>query len=229
MKALQFQYNLARIAYVLLAGRITPRAYVSSLGPLSFADLPDPGLIADDWTVLRTRLCGICGSDTKEVFLDADFDNPLSTLISFPAVLGHEVVGTIEQVGPGVRSRRLGERVAVNPWLSCGPRGIDPPCWACRQGLYPFCEHFTDGSLPAGMHTGNNSGVSGGFAARLPAHESQLFPIPDEVSFDQAVLADPFSVSLHAILKAPPAQDAAALVYGCGTLGLLSIRSESVV
>ncbi|MEW5939458.1 MAG: alcohol dehydrogenase catalytic domain-containing protein [Chloroflexota bacterium] len=223
MKALQFQYNMARIAYAMIAGKITPRAYVSALGPLSLADLPEPRLIADDWTVLHTARCGICGSDTKEVFIDADFDNPLSTLVSFPAVLGHEVVGTIEKVGSAVKDRRVGERVAVNPWLPCGPRGIEPPCWACQQGLYPFCEHFTEGRLPAGMHTGNNKAVSGGFAPRLPAHESQLFPIPDEVTFDQAVLADPFSVSLHAILKAPPAEGALALIYGCGTLGILSV------
>jgi threonine dehydrogenase-like Zn-dependent dehydrogenase len=57
----------------------------------------------------------------------------------------------------------------------------------------------------------------------LPAHESQLFPIPEEVSWDEAVLADPFSVSLHAVLKAPPAHGARTLVYGCGTLGLLTI------
>jgi len=218
MKALQFDFNMPRLAFAMIGGRITPRAFVSSLGPLSLADIPEPKLIGDDWTVLRTQLCGVCGSDTKEVFLDADFDNPLTTLISFPAVLGHEVVGTIEQVGPGVKNRRVGERVAVNPWLPCAARGINPPCWACQKGLYPFCENFTAGSLPAGMHTGNNKAVSGGFAARL-----QLFPIPDEVTFDQAVLADPFSVSLHAILKAPPAEGALAMVYGCGTLGLLSV------
>jgi threonine dehydrogenase-like Zn-dependent dehydrogenase len=57
----------------------------------------------------------------------------------------------------------------------------------------------------------------------MAAHQSQLFPIPEEVSFDQAVLADPFSVSLHAILKSPPSAGELALVYGCGTLGLLSI------
>jgi threonine dehydrogenase-like Zn-dependent dehydrogenase len=73
------------------------------------------------------------------------------------------------------------------------------------------------------MHIGNCRGTPGGFAPFLAAHESQLFPIPDAVSFDQAVLADPASVSLHAILKAPPGDGELALVYGCGTLGLLSI------
>jgi len=225
MKALQFDYNIPRLAFAMIGGKFTPNAFVSSLGPLSLTDIPEPRLIGDDWTVVRTQLCGICGSDTKEVFLDADFDNPLTTLISFPAVLGHEVTGIVEQVGSGVKNRRVGERVAISPWLPCGPRGIEPQCWACQQGLYPFCEHFTDGRLAPGMHTGNCKDVSGGFATHFPAHESQLFPIPDEVSFEQAVLADPFSVSLHAILKAPPAEGALALVYGCGSLGLLTIAA----
>jgi threonine dehydrogenase-like Zn-dependent dehydrogenase len=57
----------------------------------------------------------------------------------------------------------------------------------------------------------------------VPAHESQCIPIPDDVSFDTAVLADPFSVSLHATLHHPPPSRGTALVYGCGTLGLLQV------
>jgi len=223
MKAILFRYSLPRFAFAYLLGAFTPRAYLAAPGPLALAEIPEPQLPGDDWAIVRTQLCGICGSDLKEVFLEGNFDNPLTSLISFPAVLGHEVVGTIECVGPRVTSRRVGERVVLNPWLSCGPRGITPPCDACRRGLYFACRHFTDGRLPPGIHIGNCSAVSGGFAPLLSAHESQLFPIPDAVRFDQAVLADPFSVSLHAILKAPPAEGDLALVYGCGTLGLLSI------
>ncbi|MGC9996041.1 MAG: alcohol dehydrogenase catalytic domain-containing protein [Terriglobia bacterium] len=223
MKAILFRYSLARFAFAYLGGVVTPRAFLAAPGPLAFKEIPEPQLPADDWAIVRTQLCGICGSDLKEIFLEGSFDNPLTSLISFPAVLGHEVAGTIERVGPGVTSRRVGERVVLNPWLSCGPRGITPPCDACRRGHYFSCRHFTDGHLPPGIHIGNCRGASGGFAPLLAAHQSQLFPIPDGVSFDHAVLADPFSVSLHAVLKSPPPEKGLALVYGCGTLGLLSI------
>jgi threonine dehydrogenase-like Zn-dependent dehydrogenase len=86
-----------------------------------------------------------------------------------------------------------------------------------------LCQNFHNGLLPTGIHTGNCRAVTGGFAPWLPAHESNLFSIPDEISDEQAVLADPFSVSLHAILKAPPPEQGTAIVYGCGTLGLLSV------
>lgn len=225
MKALVFRYNLPRLAFARLFGTLTPRAYVSFGAPIQLEEIPEPTLPADDWAIVRTALCGICGSDVKQVFLDANFDNPLTALITFPQVLGHEAVGVIEHVGPGVRTRQVGERVVLNPWLSCVPRGIQPPCSACQRGLYSLCENFTAGQLPPGMHAGNCCTVTGGYAPRLPAHESQLFPIPDEVSFDQAVLADPVSVCLHAILQAPPAEGALALVYGSGALGLLSVAA----
>jgi threonine dehydrogenase-like Zn-dependent dehydrogenase len=223
MQALRFHYSLPRFAFAWLFGRFSPRAYLGFCGPTRLEQVPEPELLGDDWTVIRTARCGICGSDVKQVFLDANLDNPLTTLISFPQVLGHESVGVIERLGTAVKARRVGERVVVNPWLSCGPRSIDPPCEACQRGQYPQCAHFAEGALPPGMHAGNCRTVTGGYAPLLPAHESQLFPIPDGVSFDQAVLADPFSVCLHAILKAPPAAGDLVLVYGAGVLGLLSV------
>src|SRR5438093_663254 len=191
--------------------------------PAALRELPEPELPAPDWVTIRTRLCGICGSDYKQMFLNGSMDNPMTAVISFPQVLGHEVVGTIERVGPGVRTRTAGERVVLNPWLSCAPRGIQPPCPACAEGQYSICRNFTSGILPPGIHTGNSSRATGGFAPLVPAHESMCIPIPAGVSDEQAVLADPFSVSLHGILKRPPAPGATALVYGCGTLGLLAI------
>jgi threonine dehydrogenase-like Zn-dependent dehydrogenase len=223
MKALLFQYTLPRLAFAKVLGNLTQRAFVSPWGPLTLSEIPEPKHHADDWCTLRTRVCGICGSDTKQIFLDADFDNPLQTMVSFPHVLGHEVVGEITEAGPGVKHRKVGERVVLNPWLSCAPRGIQPVCPQCQRGNYFLCQNFHQGNLPTAIHIGNCTAVSGGFAPWFAAHESQLFAVPDEVSDDQAVLSDPFSVSLHAILKAPPSPGGSALVYGCGTLGMLSV------
>jgi threonine dehydrogenase-like Zn-dependent dehydrogenase len=225
MRALVFRYSLPRLAIARIGGKLTPQAYVGRGAPLQLEDVDEPPLLGDDWTVVRTALTGICGSDVKQVFLNGNFDNPLRSLISFPQILGHEVVGVIQRVGPAVKTRRVGERVALNPWLWCGPRGIDPPCDACQRGEYSLCQHFTEGNLPPGLHHGNCRTVTGGYAQLLPAHESQLIPIPQDVSFEQAVLGDPFAVAMHAILKAPPAEGALALVYGAGGLGLLTVAA----
>jgi threonine dehydrogenase-like Zn-dependent dehydrogenase len=189
--------------------------------PMAIEELPDPTVKADDWVVLKTRLTGICGSDSKQILMDFDdaADNPMTALISFPQVLGHEVVADVVEVGPAVRSLAVGQRVVLNPWLSCGPRGIDPMCGPCQAGDLSACEHFVDGRLAPGIHTGNSSDATGGFAELLPAHESMAIPVPDGVADEVAVLADPFSVSLHAITRNPPPPGGVAVVYGAGALG----------
>jgi threonine dehydrogenase-like Zn-dependent dehydrogenase len=222
VRALVYEKSLARLAATKLLAGVSGRAFVGPTAPMQLREIPDPELPAHDWVVIRTRLCGVCGSDTKQVFLKGGFDNPMTALISFPQVLGHEVVGTIERVGPGVRGRRPGERVVLNPWLSCATRGLEPCDW-CRRGEWAQCRNFTRGTIAPGIHHGNSRHATGGFAPFLPAHESQCIPIPDDVSDEAAVLADPFAVSLHAVLHWPPPDDGTALVYGCGTLGLLSI------
>ena len=223
MRALVCDVSVPRQVVSAVLGRIDKRFFFGPFSPAALKEIPDPTLPADDWVVIQTRLCGICGSDYKQMFLNGSMDNPMTAIISFPQVLGHEVVGTIVKAGRAVKTRKVGERVVLNPWLSCGPRGIVPPCPECAQGQYSICRNFARGQLPPGIHTGNSSAATGGYAPYVPAHESMCIPIPDGVTDEQAVLADPFSVSLHGILKRPPQPGRPALVYGCGTLGLLAV------
>ena len=189
--------------------------------PMALLDLPEPPLLGDDWMVLRNRLTGICGSDSKQVLMDFDgsADNLMTAFITFPQVLGHEVVADVVEVGPAVDDLAVGQRVVLNPWLSCGPRGISPPCPECEQGNYSACWSFCDGRLAPGIHTGNSSDATGGFAEYLPAHRLMTFPVPDDMPDEVAVLADPFSVSLHAIARTPPPPGGRVVVYGAGALG----------
>jgi threonine dehydrogenase-like Zn-dependent dehydrogenase len=223
MRALVFRHNMPRTILTKLLSFASPQAFTASTAPMLMEDIPDPSLPADDWLVIETRYCGICGSDAKQVFLKGSLDNPMTSVISFPQVLGHEVVGRVVRVGSGVRDRRIGDRVVLNPWLSCGPRGFDPPCEACSRGDFSICENFLRGHLAPGIHTGNSATATGGFAPLVPAHESMAIPVPDEIPDEAAVLADPFSVSLHGILKRPPVPGRPALVWGCGTLGLCAV------
>lgn len=222
MKTLVVTREISRIVLTRLLATITPRAYVSAIAPLALRDVSPPNL-RPNWVSIRTVLCGLCGSDYKQVFLKGALDNPMTAVISWPQVLGHEVVGVVERVGEGVERSWLGQRVVLNPWLWCTVRDIEPPCEWCRQGDFAQCRNFTRGALAPGIHHGNSRDATGGFAESVPAHVAQLVPIPEGVSFEQAVLADPFSVSLHATLRHPPPSGGTALVYGCGTLGLLNV------
>lgn len=188
--------------------------------PMALQEVPDPEVRGPGWAVLRTRLTGICGSDTKQVLMDFDDggDSPMTAFISFPQVLGHEVVATVEDAGPdaGVSP---GQRVVLNPWLSCEVRGIDPVCPACAAGDLSLCWRFLDGDLQPGIHSGNSADATGGFAELLPAHRRMMIPVPDDVPDEIAVLADPFSVALHAVTRNPPPPGGRVVIYGAGALG----------
>lgn len=168
--------------------------------------MPDPQLPHGDWVLTRPRLTGICGSDSKQILMDfgeGDADNAMSAFCSFPQVMGHEVVADVVALGPEGAGLRVGQRVVLNPWLSCGPRGIAPPCPACQAGDYSLCWSFADGDLSAGIHAGVSADVTGGYAELMPAHDSMLFAVPDSIPDEVAVFADPFSVSLHAVTATP--------------------------
>ena len=190
--------------------------------PMRLIEQDRPRPPRDDWAVARTRLAGICGSETKQVFgefTDSYNDSALATFFSFPVVLGHEVVGEVSELGPNAEGLEIGQRVVLNPWLSCAPRGVDPPCPSCAAGDLSICWHFTEGPLAAGIHTGTCKDAPGGFADYFPAHDSMLLPVPEGVPDEIAVLADPFSVSLHSVTRNPPPPGGRALVYGAGALG----------
>src|SRR6202171_5968533 len=143
--------------------------------PMKLVDMDEPGFFLPDWVVTRPRLTGICGSDSKQILLDfgeSDAENAMSGFCSFPQVMGHEVVADVVSLGPEARGVEVGQRVVLNPWLSCGPRGIDPPCPSCQAGDYSLCWHFTDGHLAAGIHTGTCKDAPGGYADYFPAHDS---------------------------------------------------------
>jgi threonine dehydrogenase-like Zn-dependent dehydrogenase len=123
MRALVFRHSLAREAAAAVGGRVDPRVFVSRFAPARIEDVDELPLPAPDWVRVRTTFSGLCGSDVKQILLNGSRDNPLTALVSFPHVLGHEVAG---------RRIDTNERVVLNPWLSCVPRGIEPVCPACQ-------------------------------------------------------------------------------------------------
>ena len=194
--------------------------------PFGLHEIDDARLARPDWVVTRPILSGICGSDAKLVLGDfntGDIDNPMAAFSSLPHVPGHEVVAEVVALGPEARGLEVGQRVVLNPWLTCGPRGIDPPCPPCAAGDLSLCWNFTRGDLGPGVHVGVITNAPGAWAEQLAAHDSMLIPVPDGISDEAAVLADPFSVSFHAIVRHPPPSSGRVLVYGAGALGLTSV------
>ena len=101
-------------------------------------------------------------------------DNPMKAFFSLPQVLGHEVVADVVALGPEAEGLEVGDRVVLNPWLSCGPRGVSPICPACEVGDFSLCYSFDVGPIAPGIHIGTSKDGNGGYAELMPAHDSLL-------------------------------------------------------
>jgi len=219
MKALLFTGSVPAYAVTLVLGRLVRSAYWGPLSCVRLVDLPEPALPGPEWAVVRTRYAGICGSDLHLVELETS--PTASAFTSFPFVIGHENVGRLELVGEAV-GLPSGRRVVVDPLLTCEVRGIEP-CPACRAGNHSRCESFTRGSLSPGMLLGSCRDAGGTWSPFFVAHSSQLFPVPDAVSDEAAVLVEPLASAMHAVARSGAAADpptATTLVVGGGVIGL---------
>ena len=224
MKALVFGSRPDR-AEIRPAPTDDTERHLASL-PFGLHHMDDAQPINPDWVVTRPILSGICGSDAKLVlgdFSDGDIDNPMAAFSSLPHVPGHEVVAEVVSLGPKARGLEVGQRVVLNPWLSCAPRGIVPLCPPCLVGDVNMCWSFTKGDIGPGVHIGVVTGAPGAWAELMAAHDSMLHPVPDAVSDTAAVMADPFSVSFHSIVRHPPPPGGKVVVIGAGALGLTSV------
>ncbi|KAH8105796.1 chaperonin 10-like protein [Phellopilus nigrolimitatus] len=150
---------------------------------------------------------GLCGSDLHYYAHGRNGD----FAIQEPLVLGHEAAGVVTAMGSQVSGLRIGQRVAIECGLMCSN------CDYCKKGRYNLCKGMRfcssaktfphlDGTLQDSMNH--------------PAH--LLHPIPDNVSFEQAALAEPLSVLIHASRRAGLQKGHTVLVFGVGAIGLLA-------
>lgn len=162
---------------------------------LAYRDAPAPVLEPGE-ALIKVHAVGICGSD-MHAYLGHDARRPA------PLILGHEAAGVIKG-GP-----RAGERVTVNPLVTCGT------CAACRAGRENLCATRQIISMPP---------REGAFAEFIRMPERNLVTVPDHVPLDIAALAEPLAVSWHAVrlglAALNPAQERRALVIGGGAIGL---------
>jgi L-iditol 2-dehydrogenase len=223
MKAISFAAPIPTYVATQVAGRISDNWFVGPHACTRFTDVATPDLPNEQWVRVRTRLGGICGSDLALVGLEASPST--SPFSSFPFVIGHENVGTIDKCGSAVRGFGVGDRVTVNPLLCCEPRAVSPPCESCAAGHHSRCSHFTDGALAPGMFIGFTKALGGSWGEYFVAHESQLVRVHDSVSNEGAVMTEPFACCVHAVLSAKPEPGQRVLVIGAGTMGLLMVAA----
>ncbi|MGA7672115.1 MAG: zinc-binding dehydrogenase [Nitrolancea sp.] len=223
MQALQFSDSIPRYAVSKALGTGSSRAFWSTISCLQLNDLAEPRLPTTEWLRVRTRYGGICGSDIGLVTLHSSTST--SAYTSFPFTVGHENVGVVGEIGENVRGISAGQRVVIDPLLPCHARGFDELCPMCARGDYNLCLRFRDGSIAAGMLTGFCRDTGGSWSPSFVAHQSQVVPVPDNVSDENAVLAEPFAVALHAVLRNRPSNNQTVLIIGAGVIGLATLAA----
>lgn len=220
MRALVYNLTPRRWAICKAAGFISKRAFYGMISPLRLEERPVPSLPGPEWVRLRTILGGVCGTDLA---LIAQRNHPatiLQNFAQFPAVLGHENVAVVDEVGASVPGEWRGRRVCVEPAAGCYARGPTPVCRQCAAGRTSLCEHVRDADLPPRVILGLNSKTGGSWAQYFLAHRSQLHAVPDDIPDDAAILVDPLASAAHAVLRRRPLAGDHVLINGCGIVGL---------
>ena len=174
---------------------------------LRIEEIADVALGPTDVRV-RIRMGGICGSDLHY------FNHGGTGFIRLkePMALGHEVAGIVSEVGSQVSHLAIGSRVAVNPSRHCGH------CQYCEEGLHNHCLDMRFmGSAMRFPH------VQGAFRESLVVDAAQAIPVAESVSMEEASMAEPLAVCLHAVSRAGSLVGKRVLVIGCGPIGNLVI------
>jgi threonine dehydrogenase-like Zn-dependent dehydrogenase len=220
MKALVYNLTPGRWIFRKAASFVSRHASFGPLSALRLRECPIPPLPGPDWVRLRTLLGGVCGTDLALLYQRNHPATFLQRFASFPAILGHENVACIDEIGPQVTGWEPGRRVCVEPAIGCIGRGVHPPCAQCAAGRPSLCEHRGDDHLPPRALIGLNTRTGGSWAEYFVAHQSQLHAVPDAIPDDTAVLVDPVASAAHAVLRRPPAPGESVLVNGSGIIAL---------
>lgn len=174
---------------------------VNAEGRLELADLDVPR-IGEREILVRMRVCGICGTDLAK----------LHGMRVTPLVLGHEVVGDIEQVGPGLKTYSRGDRVAVHHHVPCHT------CFYCTHGDHTMCPEFPRSNL-------DPCGFAEYFRApRTNVDKGAVFQIPSNMSYEEAAFAEPTGCCIRALNRLGVRPDDTFLVIGAGPAGLTHIQ-----
>lgn len=231
MRGVAFHLSVPRYVLGRTLGRVTDSALYGRLSGLRLEEVRLPDLPGPGWVRLRVLAAGICGTDLGNLAFEAS--PVLEPFASFPAVLGHEILAEVEEVGPAVRRVETGRRVVMDPVISCAVRGYpaSEACPSCAAGQPATCaragEHgrLDVGGEPMapGCVVGYHRHLPGGWGEEILAHESQLHPVSEALPPRAAVLVEPLSIGMRAVLRSPPRPEDQVLVIGSGPIAFGTI------
>lgn len=159
--------------------------------------------LKDNEVKIQVKYCGICGTDIHIFHGDGGCCD-----VTPPLVPGHEFSGVVAEVGTGVKTVKVGDRVTGDPNDMCGE------CYFCKNGMQHFCKN----------NIGIGTTVDGGFAEYVIMREKQVYKVSDDLSFIEAAMAEPISCCLHGIDLCNIKAGDSVLVIGGGPIGMIMMQ-----
>ncbi len=157
--------------------------------------------------LIKLKSIGICGSDIH-YYRTGKIG---SQVVKYPFIIGHECSGIIEDIAEDIISINVGQRVAVEPAVSCGI------CEFCIEGRPNICPKVRFLGTPA---TSASPAIEGAFREYITIPANNAIPVPDNISFEEAALAEVMAIAVHSIdlVKINSGDNVA--IFGCGPIGL---------
>ena len=192
---------------------------VESRHKLAVHDVPRPRPLPDE-VLVEVAVCGVCGSDVRYLHGDNPWaSQTLGVQIPNPAnmALGHEFAGTVVEAGSEKQQHLIGERVGVLAYRGCGS------CHYCSTGRHNLCGEVEHLGHAAGWAAGHLNPAGMAEACRVWAE--MAYPLPPEITFEQACLLDGLAVAIHACDRCQVGRGDHVLVVGSGAVGLLILQA----
>lgn len=165
-------------------------------GELKLIEMEKPVLTEKDNVMIKMTAAGICGSDMG-------IYHGTNAAATYPRVIGHEMVGVVEEIGSNVSRLKVGDRVIVDQVVNCGH------CYACRIGRGNVC-----GNLKVrGVH------IDGGYREYMAVPEHDCYLLPEMLPDTEAVMIEPTTIAIQSCSRAELCEDDTLLILGCGALG----------
>ena len=165
-------------------------------GDLRILDISKPQLDSHNNVLVRMTAAGICGSDMG-------IYHGTNAAATYPRIIGHEMVGVVEETGPEVKRLKQGDRVIINQVISCGT------CYPCRMGRGNVCDHLQ----VRGVHT------DGGYRDYIAVPEEDCYILPEGLKDTDAVMIEPTTIAIQSCIRAQLKEDDMLLILGAGALG----------
>lgn len=230
-RALEFRVTVPQYLLTRTSSTFSSTAPAGWTGGLRSVEQSPLALPGPDWVMLEPIASGICGTDLAAL----SFTGPtaLEPFCSFPAIMGHEILARVVKLGAGVQHLEVGDRVVVDPLITCQTRGVRPDDWchSCKNALPGACHRAgeagpleVDGRpLARGNYVGFHTQLPGGWSRQMMAPAHQLFTVPSALADESAVLTEPLAVAVHSVVGLFDQLKDNALVIGSGPIALAAV------